>query len=472
MPEHGIKVSQQSTGVATPNVAKSGIPFVIGAAPVQSAVSPAAVGAPVLCTSWGEAVSKLGFSENWASYDICEFMYSHFKLFGCQPVIFCNLLDPKTMKTAAPASDVPVTNHKVELPIDAINDVKLVVKAAGGAGAALIKGTDYDSFYGEDSLVIELLSTSASFSAASLSVAYDKVNPAAATHNVVAAGMENIERCLTTVGMAPDLICSPGHAADPTVAAVMSAKAAGINGMFGAKALIEINTADAADYTAAIASKSASNFTDKNQIVCWGVLKLGERKFRMTTQLAGLMAQVDTDNGGVPNESPSNKGFKCDGMVLASGEEVNLTLAQANILNANGIVTALNFMGGWVCWGNYTACHPYNTDVKDYFIPVSRTFDWVGNTLIRTFWSRLDKQMNRRFIDSIMDSCKQWLNGLVGSEYVLGARVEFKPEENPEDALRAGIIKLHIYITPPSPAQEIDFVVEYDASYVSSALQN
>jgi hypothetical protein len=35
----------------------------------------------------------------------------------------------------------------------------------------------------------------------------------------------------------------------------------------------------------------------------------------------------------------------------------------------------------------------------------------------------------------------------------------------------AGIIKAHIYMTPPSPAQEIDFVLEYDAEYVASALQ-
>lgn len=66
------------------------------------------------------------------------------------------------------------------------------------------------------------------------------------------------------------------------------------------------------------------------------MLKLGDYKFHMSTQLAGLMAQVDTDNGGCPYESPSNKSFQCDAMVLEDGTEVNLTLAQANILNDNG----------------------------------------------------------------------------------------------------------------------------------------
>lgn len=98
-------------------------------------------------------------------------------------------------------------------------------------------------------------------------------------------------------------------------------------------------------------------------------------------------------------------------------------------------------------------------------------FGWVGNSLIKTFWSKLDKPMTRRLIDTVLDSANIWLNGLVGMGYLLGARVEMLENENPLTNLMAGIIKLHVYMTPPSPAQEIDFVLEYDASYVTSALQ-
>ena len=31
-------------------------------------------------------------------------------------------------------------------------------------------------------------------------------------------------------------------------------------------------------------------------------------------------------------------------------------------------------MNGYVAWGNYSACYPSNTDIKDYFIPISRMF--------------------------------------------------------------------------------------------------
>jgi len=474
MANHGVYVSEQATSVGTPNVAESGIPFFIGAAPVQAADSAAAAGVPVLATSFEEAKEKLGYSGAWNNYTLCEAMYSHFNLFGAQPVIFVNLLAPATMNEAVAAADKDVTNHKIALPIEAIDDANLVVKPAGGTGTAYVKDEDYSVFYEGEYCYIELLSDGDAYAATSLNVAYKKVTPASVDATAVAAGMEAIEQCMTTIGVVPDLICAPGFSDNTAVAAVMATKAAGINGMFKAKALIDISTAadGGADvYSEVVALKATNNFTDENQVLCWPLLKLGNNTFHMSTQLAGLMAQIDTENSGNPYESPSNKSFKCDSMVVAAGTEINLTLAQANILNAGGIVTALNFMGGMKCWGNYTACFPTNTDVKDYYIPVSRMFGWVGNTLIKTFWGKLDKPMNRRLVDTIMDTCNIWLNGLVGSGYLLGARAEFKDSENPLTNLMAGIIKVHIYMTPPSPAQEIDFVLEYDANYVTSALQ-
>ena len=101
--KHGVYAQEKATSLVTPLVADVGIPFVVGAAPVQSTGSPARPNVPVLCTSWDEAVAKLGFSYDWEAYPICEFMYSHFQLFGCQPVIFCNVMDPGTIAPMAAA---------------------------------------------------------------------------------------------------------------------------------------------------------------------------------------------------------------------------------------------------------------------------------------------------------------------------------------------------------------------------------
>lgn len=208
----------------------------------------------------------------------------------------------------------------------------------------------------------------------------------------------------------------------------------------------------------------------RNEIVCWPMATLGDRKLHMSCIVAGRMAATDTDNAGVPYESPSNKDAKIDGLCLADGTAVVLTFEQANALNGGGIVTALNFMGAWKVWGNYTGCYPSSTDPKDMFIPCGRMFAYVQNTIIRTCWQFLDKPMNRRLLDTITDTVNIWLNGLVGSGYLLGARVEISEDENPVTQLMAGIIKIHVYMTPASPAQEIDFVLEYDSSYVTSAL--
>lgn len=470
---HGVYVSQQATSISTPVVAESGVPFVVGLAPVQAADNPAAAGVPVLCTSWSEAVEKLGYSDNWSTYTLCEFMYSHFKLFACQPVIFCNVLDISSAKETVAAADVTVSEHKAMLPVEAINDATLVIKTAGGTGNAYVSGTDYNAYYSGEHLVVEMLSTGAAYDAEQVNIAYTKVKPADVANSDIASAMENVELCLTSLGVVPDLLCAPGYSHQSTVAAAMTAKAGNINGLFTAKALVDIDcgAAGARSYSDVLNKKNANNLVDEDEIVCWPMLKLGDYKFHASTQLAGLMAQIDTDNGGCPYESPSNKGLQCDGMCLEDGTEVNLTLTQANYLNGIGVCTALNFMSGWVAWGNYTACYPSNTDVKDYFIPVSRMFSWVGNSLVKTFWSKLDKPMNRRLIDTVLDTANIWLNGLVGMGYLLGARVEMLDNENPLTNLMAGIIKLHVYMTPPSPAQEIDFVLEYDASYVTSALQ-
>lgn len=470
MPKHGVYVSEANTAVSTPVAVETGIPFVIGLSPIQNAASPAAIGVPALITSYADFVKAFGWSDDWATYNLCEFAYSHFKLFGMQPAIFVNLLDPATNKSAVAADDKTVTGKKIELTVKAIDDAGLVVKAAGGNGNAYVKDTDYSVYYNADGkLTIEVLPDGAIYSAASLNVAFNEVTPASVTASTVATNLESIELCMTKLGLIPDLICSPGFSSSSTLAAVMAAKAETINGMFKAKALIDIDASSVTTYSAAVTAKGTNNFTDPAEIVCWPMVGLGGMKFHLSTILAGVIAATDGEYEA-PYVSPSNKAIKADSLILADGTEVNLTLAQANNLNSNGIVTALNFMGGFKAWGNYTACYPGNTDVKDYFIPVSRMFDWVNNILIRTFWDRLDEPMNRRLVDSILDTANIWMNGLVGSGYILGGRVEMLAEENPTTSLMAGVIKLHVYMTPPSPAQEIDFTLEYDASYVEAAL--
>jgi len=460
---HGANVQERATSISSPSVASVAIPFVIGAAPVQSATALVAAGEPVLVRNWNDALAVLGYSDDWEKYNLCEFMFSHFRLFERSPVIFCNLLDIDKMSATVAAADLTISDNRAELPGEAILD-SLVVKASA-SGTTLVKGTDYETFFSNEVLVIELLSGGSHFGKGTANVEYKKVTPEAVTNNVVAAGLENIERCLSTTGVVPDLICAPKYSTDPTVAALMAAKCK-INGLFGAKALVDLNTvgnSGAKAYQEALVLKKSTNINDKNQIVCWPMLGNGGRVFHMSTQLAGVIAAVDTSNDGIPYESPSNKPYIADSIILADGTPITLTHPQANIVESRGIVTALRFINGLVCWGNYTACYPENTDVKDFYISINRMFDWVGNTVVRTHWRTLDRPMIPRIVDSIVDGTNIWLNGLTGGGYLLGARVVLDAE-NTHEQLQQGIIRIRIFMTPPPPLKEINFLLEYDLS--------
>lgn len=476
---HGVSTRKEETSISTPVTAGAGIAFAVGTAPVHTVGGK--VNVPVMANNYAEAVAALGFSDNWGEFTLCEVLYSQFQLYKVAPVFFVNVLDPAKHKKEVAAADLEVIDRKILLPLEAI-DSTVTVKEIGGGAAEYAANTDYALFYEGASLVLEILDGGAiPADTAKLNVAYSAVDPSKVTKAEIiggfdvatkqTTGLELIDSVFPKYGIVPDLVLAPGWSEDAEVAAVMSAKAEAINGVFKEnKALIDVDAAEVRYYSDVPAWKKAKNITAPEQILCWPMVKLGDRVFHLSTQAAGLMGQVDAGNGDCPCESPSNKKLQADSAVLADGKEILLDLQGANYLNSQGIVTALNFYGGFKLWGNETACFPANTDVTDYFICVGRMFGWVAKSVVLTYWDKVDNMLNRRLIDSIVDSLNIWLNGLVSEEKLLGGRVEFKEEENSTVSLMAGKAVFHIYITPPSPAKELEFVLEYDAAYVSAAL--
>ncbi len=470
---HGIRTKQIETSISTPVTAGSGIAFIVGTSPVQAVNGQ--VNEPIMANSYAEAVKKLGYNDNWDNYTLCEAIYSQFVLYGVSPVVFVNVLDPRKHKKTVEETTYPVADKQAKLPIEAIAETVRVKNYN--------KGKDYDLMYTDENLIVEILDGgNIPSNAGELTIAFDAVDPTKVTEKDIIGGydvatnqykgLELIDKVFAKYGIITDLILCPKWSKKSTVAAVMATKCENINGIFEARAVIDLDTEQVKAYGDTVARKKKDNFFSKFQILCWPMVKLGDKKFHLSTQAAGRMAKTDVDNDGCPAESPSNKLVKIDGAVLADGTELLLDLKEANYLNSQGIVTVLNFIGGYVLWGNETACYPSNTDVKDYFISISRMFGWVGNSVILTYWSKVDKKMTPRFVQSIVDSVNIWLNGLVADGKLLGGRVEFKPEENNLVELMAGKATFHIYLTPPSPAKEIVFALEYDPGYVLAAFNS
>ena len=83
-----------------------------------------------------------------------------------------------------------------------------------------------------------------------------------------------------------------------------------------------------------------------------------------------------------------------------SGTRVLLDQEQGNLLNSYGVITTIN-RNGYKTWGNNTAAYPTTTDPKDRWLAVRRMFTWWSNTLILTYFQRVDDPMNLRLIENI-----------------------------------------------------------------------
>ena len=107
---HGVSTRQVETSISTPVEADSGIPFVVGTAPVHTVGGK--VNVPILAYTYEEAVTALGFSDNWENYTLCEMIYSHYRLYERAPVVFVNVLDPDKHRKQVAAADYTVKDGK------------------------------------------------------------------------------------------------------------------------------------------------------------------------------------------------------------------------------------------------------------------------------------------------------------------------------------------------------------------------
>jgi phage tail sheath protein FI len=269
-------------------------------------------------------------------------------------------------------------------------------------------------------------------------------------------GLELIEEVFPRFGKIVGIILAPGFSHDSTVYNVMISKAENLSGFFKAMAYIDTppdtqTSADAVAFKSAIGSPHA--------YVLDPPVKYGEETHYLSLHAAALTAKVDAGNDGVPSESPSNKELRI------SEPARHYTLQEANYLNEQGIATINRMFSGFKLWGNRTAAFPGNTDIKDSFLPNRRMANWIENNLVVNTWQKVDDPMNKRLVESIVDTWNIALGGLVGRNFMIDAEVCFLEEDNPLTDLANGIIRFRIkYLTPP-PAEDIEFVLVVDVNY-------
>ena len=468
---HGIYIQEKATTLVPTRKVYSRLPVVVGTAPVQQieAAAERPVNEPKLCFTQAEFTAAFGSSANFAGYTLCEAAEIFFNLYNVGPVVFVNVLDPGTHKQSVEAGDKTFAGGA--LTLDHAYPMNLVVQDSTQE-TTYVLDTDYS--LNRASGLVTRISTGSIAEDEAVKVSYDYADPSAVSGTDIiggvdgttgaATGLELVNQVFPRFRKVPGQILAPGWTHDPAVGIYLAAKAGNVSGHFRAAALVDapVSGTDAPEgYTEVPAWKNDNNYTDEDLIVCWPKVKVGGIVHHLSTHVAALSLQVDAENGDIPFVSPSNQLLSISGLDF-NGSGLYLSPDQGNYLNSEGIVTAINFDGGWKCWGNRTGIYPSSTDVKDAFIPIRAMFNWLHNTLVLTWWQKVDYPLIRRQINSIVDSVNVWLNGLVGQEVILGGKCSFLEEENPATDLMDGIARFHIWWTPPSPARELEFITEYD----------
>lgn len=279
---HGVKARQQETSVSTPVTASSGIPFIVGTAPVHTVGGK--VNTPILCNSYSEAVAALGYSDDWKKYSICEMIYSHFKLFAMSPMVVVNVLDPTKHKTAVEASAVNFVEKQAKLPFEVIpGSVKV---SAMDGDTSYEAGKDYGIFLDRDALVVEIIEGGTiPVDTAALKIGYDMVDTSKVDKADIVggfdaktktySGFELVDQVFPKYRIVPDLLLAPGWSDDAVVSAIMAAKAENINGIWEGKALIDVDCTNIRHYTEVQQWRTGANVQSKSQIVLWAYDQVG-----------------------------------------------------------------------------------------------------------------------------------------------------------------------------------------------------
>ncbi len=287
----------------------------------------------------------------------------------------------------------------------------------------------------------------------------------------IETGLELIRQTYPIFGIVPGTLLAPGWSQNKTVAAAMIAKCDDINGVFRCECVIDLDSSSsgATKYDSCETFKVSMGVSSEYAILLWPKVVYDGKQFYYSAVYAALMQYTDMQNDAVPSLSPSNKLLGVSASVLADGTEVILDQQQGNILNAVGIVTAIN-SSGWRAWGNNMSCYPENTDPKDRWIPCRRFFSWWRNTFIVVYADKVDDPSNFRLIEAIVDAENIRGNSLASQGKCAGAKIAFVTSENTVTDILDGKITFRQYLAPWTPAEDILNIIEFDPSMLESAM--
>lgn len=465
--------------------ARGTVPAYIGTAPIQQVNTQGAAGfdyspyinTPLLIRRYRDVESNLGYSTDWASFTLCEAVSAHF-LAGDAPIgpIVCvNMTNPAKLAPNNTETHVTLSGAAGDKtgvlsdPLAAIENVTL-----SATSGALTKGSDYTMSYVDGAIQIHV--TKSGFLDSTVTATYKQIDvtQTTLTSTVFAQALAALDVAEVKTGEICNIVAAPGWSHLPTYHTELMAK---VNARLAQKwqtiAVVDI-PADSTTNTPAAAMewKEENQYNDRLEKVCWPQAVFEGQQYHLSTLAAVTMQTVDTNAGGVPYISPSNKAINADATILEDGTEIFLSEVTANSLNEVGITTTNIIRSGLRLWGPHMG--NYNFNNEEDILPEDRQDAsirmgvYLINYLQYNYIDSVDMPFARRDIDAILASVQQWLNALVNAGQLLFGTISFDADDNTTDAMISGDFVFNIKDTFTPNAKSLTFRCQYTTQGLSS----
>lgn len=425
------------------------------------------IGTPVLLSGYRDAKQKLGYSEAYADFGLCEAMGMHFLLHGTGPIVAVNVADPSKLETDEVTAVVTVAGPdgaKIGTLKDSLAAIENITVSELAAG-------EYTLAYDDD--VVKITVTKAGFVAGTVTMTYHRVDVSdtAITAELFTAAVNSLDYCEMKLGQRPSLLVSPRYSGKPAYHTALIAKAESkIMEKWETAVLSDIPATKAVN-TIALAEtwKSDNSYISPLDKVFWPQTLEDEVIYHASTRAAAVLMTVDGDADDVPYISLDNKDSGADAACLEDGTQVLISEPEANELNEVGITTFNVIRGSLRFWGGHMANYSYTEELAGTIGPeylqdnYIRMGIYLRNYLKYNWLDRIGSPVARRDIDAILASVQQWLNGLVSEGKLLLATIAFQADDNSTSAMASGDFVFNIADTYTPNARSLTFLEHYTA---------
>ena len=486
--KHGTYGIAAATNNAT-EVAQGTVPVYVGSAPVHRINSNGSsdfdysdyVNKPFLVSSLREAKAMGLYSDDWATYTLCEAIHAHFMndSKAVAPIILLNLLNPEAdMEESAGTATVTMKRVGTRFvgyindPLCFVDGIALTISDETG-----VEDKTFTYSYDGDRVTIEADVTFASGKentvAFTASATYAKIAFSAEkfTKDVVSSAISALDYCEQITGMIPNIIAAPGISEIPELHSLLIQAA--INKLAGKWNVCCVSDIPATvkTYKDAVTWKTENGYDSKYDKVCWPAVAADGKVYHLSTIVAYMMQNIDTENGDVPYVSTSNKEIFCDRAVVGDNETLLISEIDANDLNQVGITTVNIIKRKMRLWGAHMANYDHAAlsiiNIEDRFDVCIRMMMYMLNHLQNQYINEIDQSFTRKDIDGVLNSVQTWLDSLVNDGMLLYATVDFNNESNSDADIANGDFVFDLQVTYSVIAKSITFKLQYTSAGLS-----